>query len=420
MKVLLLGSGGREHALALALSQSPRLTHLFIAPGNPGTASLGTPIPLSLGDFPSILSFCRAEAIHLVVIGPEMPLVAGLVDQLEAQGTPAFGPSRQAALLEGSKAFTKKLCQDYAIPTAAFACFTDRDQALDYVRKKNMPLVVKMDGLAAGKGVIVAQHLEDAEEALQEFFNHPSASVVIEEYLEGEEISFFALCDGETAVPFGSAQDHKRVYDGDQGPNTGGMGAYSPVPLMNEFLTQRIMSLIIDPTLQAMKEKGTPFRGMLFAGLMIKDNFPKLIEFNVRFGDPETQVLLPRLQSDLLDLLFACATGTLSTLPLPLFSPLSALTVVIAAQGYPHAPRQGTLIRGVEKIMASKAPVQVYHAGTRQEGGQLFAHGGRVLNITGLGPTLAKAQEEAYKAIQSLDWPEGFYRQDIGWRALKK
>jgi phosphoribosylamine--glycine ligase len=420
MKVLLIGSGGREHALALSLVKSARLSKLFFAPGNPGTAALGENVVVDIADHAAVINFCRLMRIEFVVVGPEQPLVDGVVDALEAAGISAFGPTRAAARLEGSKAFTKELCRRHSIPTAEFERFIDREAALDYVRSHGAPIVVKADGLASGKGVVVAQTPAEAEEAIGSMFagafGSAGAEVVIEELLEGEEISFFALCDGKRALPFASAQDHKRVGDGDTGPNTGGMGAYSPAPVFTPDLEARVMREIVTPTIDAMAREGAPFKGVLFAGLMITGDGPKLIEFNTRFGDPETQAMLPRLESDLLPLMEQCARGNLSADSVRL-SDQTALTVVLAAKGYPGAPKKGTEIRGIEK--AERMPnIVVTHAGTRRDGKQLLADGGRVLNITALAENIAEARKRAYAAVDVIDWPEGFCRRDIGWRAL--
>jgi phosphoribosylamine--glycine ligase len=420
MNVLLIGSGGREHALAMSLAKSPRLTKLFIALGNPGTAAIGENVVLDIADHRAVVNFCRLMRVELVVVGPEQPLVDGLVDALEAAGISAFGPTRAAARLEGSKAFTKELCRRHAIPTAAFQRFRDPEAALRYVRSRGAPIVVKADGLASGKGVVVARTLGEAEEAIRSMFSgafgSAGAEVVIEELLEGEEISFFALCDGKRALPFASAQDHKRVGEGDTGPNTGGMGAYSPAPIFTPDLEARVMREIVTPTIGAMAAEGTPFKGVLFAGLMITAERPKLIEFNTRFGDPETQAMLPRLESDLLSLMQQCARGNLSAAPIHL-SDETALTVVMAAKGYPGAVKKSTEIRGIEK--AERMPhVIVTHAGTRREGKRLLADGGRVLNVTALAPDIAEARKRAYAAVDAIDWSEGFCRRDIGRRAL--
>ena len=420
MNVLLIGSGGREHALALSLAKSPRLSKLFIAPGNPGTAQVGENAVVDVADHSAVLNFCRLMRIEFVVVGPEQPLVEGLVDSLEAAGIAGFGPTRAAARLEGSKAFTKELCRRYSIPTAQFERFTDREAALNYVRARGAPVVVKADGLASGKGVIIAQSLAEAEAAIESMFSgafgSAGAEIVVEELLEGEEISFFALCDGSRALPFASAQDHKRVGDGDTGPNTGGMGAYSPAPVFTGDLQARVMREIVTPTICAMTAEGAPFKGALFAGLMITAEGPKLIEFNARFGDPETQAILPRFESDLLMLMQQCARGNLTADAVRLSDEI-ALTVVMAAEGYPGAPRKGTEIRGLEK--AERMPhIIVTHAGTHRDGKRLVADGGRVLNITAIGRDIAEAQKRAYAAVDAIDWPEGFCRRDIGWRAL--
>ena len=422
MNVLLIGSGGREHALALALSRSARLTRLFIAPGNPGTAALGQNVVLDINNHDAVIEFCRLMQIGFVVIGPEAPLVAGLVDDLEAAGLLAFGPSKAAAQLEGSKGFTKDLCRECSIPTAAYARFSSAEPAKAYLREQVAPIVVKADGLAAGKGVIVASTLAEAEAAIDLIFGgafgEAGAQVVIEDFLEGEEASFFALCDGEHALAFASAQDHKRVGEGDTGPNTGGMGAYSPAPVVTPQIEARVMQEIILPTLRGMKARGTPFKGVLFAGLMIGPKGPQLIEFNARFGDPETQVMLPRLAEDLLDLLLASAKGHLPDRPVRL-SDQCALTIVYAAKGYPDAPGRGSVIGNLDA--ATHMPdVIVTHAGTKANGLTLLANGGRVLNITGLGRDVAQARERAYAAIEKINWPGGFYRRDIGWRALAR
>jgi phosphoribosylamine--glycine ligase len=422
VNVLLLGSGGREHALALQIAKSPLLGQLFAAPGNPGIAEVATCVALDPADATAVVDFCRVMDVGFVVVGPEAPLVAGLVDALAEAGIKAFGPRRAAAQLEGSKGFTKDLCTAFAIPTAAAAQFSDADTAKEYIRSRGAPIVVKADGLASGKGVVVAQSIAEAEAAVDQMlgglFGAAGQTLVIEDFLEGEEISFFALCDGKNARAFASAQDHKRVGEGDTGPNTGGMGAYSPAPVMNEALSARVMDEIINPALRGMAQMGTPFVGVLFAGLMLTRDGPKLIEFNVRFGDPETQAILPRLQGDLLALMLACAEGRLIRQSFSL-SPQHALTVVLAAEGYPGTPKKGTEIRGLDKAAALPGVV-ITQAGTKREGGRLLADGGRVLNVTGLGATLAEAQARAYAAVDAIDWPGGFCRRDIGWRALKR
>jgi phosphoribosylamine--glycine ligase len=422
MRVLLIGSGGREHALAWALARSPALTKLYAAPGNPGIAEHATLVALKVADHAAVISFCRAEAIDFVVIGPEAPLVAGLVDDLEAAGIAAFGPSRAAAQLEGSKGFTKDLCAQFGIPTAAYARFTDAASARAYATAQGAPIVIKADGLAAGKGVTVAMTLEDALAAIDECFagafGAAGASVVVEAFLEGEEASFFALVDGETALPLASAQDHKRVGEGDTGPNTGGMGAYSPAPVMDAGMTERVMAEIIRPTVTAMRARGTPFKGVLFAGLMITRDGPSLIEYNTRFGDPETQVLMMRLNDDLLALLRAARDGALAGVACRWHDHV-ALTVVLAANGYPAAPERGSVIGDLAPARAIDG-VRVFHAGTRQDGERLVADGGRVLNITATGASVREARDRAYAAVDRIDWPGGFCRRDIAWRALAR
>ncbi len=419
MNVLLLGSGGREHALAIALAKSPLLTALFVAPGNPGMAALARTAALDIGDHQAVVAFCKANKIDFVVVGPEAPLVAGIIDDLAAAGIKGFGPGKAAAMLEGSKAFAKEFCRQHQIPTAGYACFTDAASARAYVREKGAPIVIKADGLAAGKGVTVAMSLEEAEAAIEASFLGGSGrareKVVIEDFLEGEEVSYFALCDGKRAIEFASAQDHKRAGEGESGPNTGGMGAYSPAPIMDAQMSKRVMREIIEPTLEGMAAMGAPFKGVLFAGLMICADGPKLIEYNVRFGDPETQAMLPRLEDDLLALLLDCAAEKLPERPVRL-SAQTALSVVLAAKGYPGAPHRGSEIRGIERAGAMPFVV-ITHAGTRRESEKLLADGGRVLNITALGADVAEARARAYAAIDRIDWPEGFCRRDIGWRA---
>ncbi len=422
MNVLLLGSGGREHALAWALSASPLLTKLFCAPGNAGIAEVAQCVPLDPANHDSIIEFCRDERVELVVIGPEAPLVAGLGDALGESGIRYFGPTKSAAQLEGSKGYTKDLCRKAGIPTAAYGRFMDLDAAKTYLASQNIPIVIKADGLAAGKGVIIAETRQEAEAAVEAClggaFGAAGAEVVIEDFLVGEEASFFALCDGVTALPLASAQDHKRVGDGDTGPNTGGMGAYSPAPVMTAEMTERVMQEIIRPTMKEMAARGTPFKGVLFAGLMITATGPKLIEYNVRFGDPETQVLMMRLRSDLLAALLATADGVLKTFDIR-WSDDAALTVVMAANGYPGTPLKGTEIKDLD--LAKAVPnVEIFHAGTRRDGERLIADGGRVLNVTGRGKTVKEARDAAYAAISKIDWPGGFYRHDIGWRALER
>ena len=422
MNILLIGSGGREHALAWKLSASPLCEKLFIAPGNPGTAQHGSNVALDVADHRAVIDFCRVMGIGFVVVGPEAPLVAGLVDDLTAAGIKAFGPSREAARLEGSKAFTKDLCAEFGIPTAAYRRFTDAGTAKAYVRGCGVPIVVKADGLAAGKGVVVAATFEEAEGAIDLMIGGglgaAGAEVVIEAFLDGEEASFFALCDGATAIPFGTAQDHKRALDGDRGPNTGGMGAYSPAAVLTSELQDRAMREIIGPTLAGMKARGTPYRGILYAGLMLTQSGPQLIEYNARLGDPETQVLLPRLASDLVAALLAACDGALNGMSLH-WTDQAALTVVMAAQGYPGAVEKGSEIRGIDRAEALDG-VMVFHAGTRQDGDRITAQGGRVLNVTALGATISQAQAGAYEAVDRIDWPQGFCRRDIGWRAVER
>ena len=422
MNILLIGSGGREHAIANALAKSPRLKQLFISPGNPGTAQVGANVSLDSSNHDAVRQFCQDRAIELVVIGPEQPLIDGLSDALAKAGIAVFGPSQAAAQLEGSKGFTKDLCRENHIPTADYAVFDNENDALAYLRGKSAPIVVKADGVAAGKGVVVAMTIEEAQQAVSAMFagafGKAGAQIVIEEFLSGEEASFFAICDGARAHPFATAQDHKRVGDGDTGPNTGGMGAYSPASIISPALSQQVMDEIIYPTLKAMRARGTPFSGILYAGLMLTQGGPKLIEYNVRFGDPEAQVILPRLEEDLAALMFDCARGNLPTDP-PRFTQNKTLTVVMAAQNYPDKPVTGTQIHGLEEAEKLN-DIIITHAGTRLENGQLVAAGGRVLNITACAPTICEAQKKAYAAAQRIDWREGFYRQDIGWREVSR
>ena len=422
MNVLLIGSGGREHALAYKISSSPLLGKLFCAPGNPGTLTLGDNIELDVKNHKAVVEFCKENTVELVVIGPEAPLVDGLADSLRDNGLLVVGPSKLAARLEGSKGFTKDLCAKYNIPTGAYQRFKNANEAKDYIRKKGAPIVIKADGLAAGKGVTVALTIGEALDAVDACFDgafgKAGIEIVVEEFLEGEEASFFCLCDGKTAIPFGSAQDHKRVGDGDKGANTGGMGAYSPAPVMTEDMTKRVMNEIVEPTIRGMADLGCPFSGILFVGLMITKKGPELIEFNVRFGDPECQVLMMRLKSDLLPVLSSVAKGHLEDVKLN-WTTDKALTVVMAAKGYPEAPQRGSIISGIEK--ADKLPdVKVFHAGTALKDGKVIANGGRVLNVTATGKTVKEAQQKAYQAIKLIDWPEGFYRHDIGWRAIER
>jgi len=422
MNVLLIGSGGREHALAWALSASPLLTKLYCAPGNAGIAEVAKCVPIGVDDHAEIIAFAKTNAIGFVVIGPEQPLVAGLADELAAAGIKAFGPSRAAAQLEGSKGFTKDLCREFAIPTGAYGRFSDATAARDYLATQKLPIVIKADGLAAGKGVVIAESRDAADAAVDScfegVFGAAGAEIVIEEFLEGEEVSFFALCDGAHVLPLATAQDHKRVGDGDTGPNTGGMGAYSPAPVMTPEMTRRTMDEIIRPTVAGMAKRSTPFKGVLFLGVMITPDGPKLYEYNARFGDPETQVLMMRLKSDLLAALLATADGVLATFDLR-WSDDAALTVVMASNGYPGDYAKGTEIIGLEAAAAVE-DVEIFHAGTERRDGRLLATGGRVLNVSARGRTVAEAQARAYAAIDRIDWPEGFCRHDIGWRAIAR
>lgn len=422
MNILLIGSGGREHALAWAISASPLCDRLYVAPGNPGTAECGENVVLDIADHAAVADFCKLQGVGLVVVGPEGPLVEGIVDDLARAGIKAFGPSKAAAQLEGSKAFTKELCAEFDIPTAGFARFTDPATARAYVAQQGAPLVIKADGLAAGKGVVMAETAEQANEAIAMMFSGglgaAGEEIVIEEWMIGEEASFFALCDGTHALALASAQDHKRVGDGDTGPNTGGMGAYSPAPVMTKALEERVMAEIVRPTLAGMAKRGTPFEGVLFAGLMITAEGPKLIEYNVRFGDPECEVLMPRLKSDIVPALLASCDGVLGSFDLR-WSEEAALTVVLAAKGYPGTPEKGSVIKGVERAAAQDG-VLVFHAGTQPKDGELVADGGRVLNVVGLGRNVSEAQARAYEAVDLIDWPGGFCRRDIGWQAVKR
>jgi phosphoribosylamine---glycine ligase len=422
MNILLLGSGGREHALAWKMAASPLVERLVCAPGNAGIAREAECVALDIADHAAVIAYCRANRIDLVVVGPEGPLCAGIVDDLEAAGIKAFGPTRAAARLEGSKGFTKDLCRANHIPTAAYERFTAAEPAKAYLRAQGAPIVVKADGLAAGKGVVVAQTLAEAEDAIDMMFGGglgaAGGEVVIEEFLEGEEASFFALCDGATALPLTSAQDHKRAFDGDKGPNTGGMGAYSPAPNVDAAMAARVMAEIVDPTLRAMREAGAPYKGVLYAGLMITREGPKLIEYNARFGDPETQVLMLRLMSDLVPALLASRDGQLKTFDLRWY-PDPALTVVMAAKGYPGPYARGSVIEGLDAAGAVEG-VEIFHAGTKQDGGKILANGGRVLDVSAIGKTVREAQARAYEAVARIRWPEGFCRHDIGWRAVQR
>lgn len=424
MNVLLIGGGGREHALAWKLAQSSLCKKLYCAPGNPGIAAVSECVDIPVDDMARLCKFAINQAIDLAVIGPEVPLVSGLVDALQERGIPAFGPGKLAARLEGSKAFMKDLCTKYAIPTAAYGRFTDVTKALAFIREKGAPIVVKADGLAAGKGVVVAMDLATAEDAARDMlagnsFGHAGAEVVIEEFLDGEELSFFAIADGKTVLPLNSAQDHKRVGDGDTGLNTGGMGAYSPAHMMDDDLQQKIMNRLIYPTMKAMNAEGCPFTGIFFAGIMLVAGEPVLLEYNTRFGDPECQALMLRFEGDLLALLDAAAQGKLTAADKTFsWKPETALCVVMAARGYPGLVLQDTVITGIEQ--ADLLPgAKVFHAGTGfDSAGNIVAKGGRVLSVCALGQDAKTAQMTAYKAVDRIKWPEGFCRRDIGWRAV--
>ena len=422
MNILLLGSGGREHALAWKLAQSRLCDKLFASPGNPGIADHAELTPLELTDHAAVLAFCEAQAIGLVVIGPEAPLVDGLSDALRGAGVPVFGPSKAAAQLEGSKAFTKELCARHNIPTAGFERVASEAEGMAALGKFGIPVVIKADGLAAGKGVTVAMTRAEAEGAVRDIFSgrfgEAGAEAVIEEFLEGEEASFFAITDGHTIVPFGSAQDHKRVGDGDTGPNTGGMGAYSPAPVLTPLLEGEAIERIVAPTVRAMAQEGMPYSGVLYAGLMLTKNGVQLIEYNARFGDPECQVLMLRLESDLGELMLAVAENRLAALEAPRLSPDTALTVVMAAKGYPETPEKGGAIAGLDGAEATGA--KVFHAGTALKDGQLVANGGRVLNVTARGRNATEAQARAYAAVDAIDFADGFCRRDIGYREVAR
>src|SRR5271163_466300 len=420
MNILLLGSGGREHALAWKMAASPLADRLYCAPGTAGIAQEAECVALDLADHAAVIAFCRKNGIDFVVVGPEGPLCAGIVDDLETAGIKAFGPSKAAARLEGSKGFTKDLCRTNGIPTAAYERFRAAGPAKAYLRSRGTPIVVKADGLAAGKGVVVAQDLAEAEAAVDMMFGgalgDAGGEVVIEDFLDGEEASFFALCDGDTAIALTTAQDHKRAFDGDKGPNTGGMGAYSPAPNIDAAISARVMTEIIAPTMRAMTAMGSPYKGVLYAGLMMTHEGPKLIEYNVRFGDPETQVLMLRLMSDLVPALLASRDGMLKNFDLRWYAE-PALTVVMAAKGYPGDYKRGSVIEGLDAA-AKVEGVEIFHAGTKAEGGKILANGGRVLDVSAIGKTVREAQTRAYEAVSRVRWPEGFYRHDIGWRAV--
>lgn len=420
MNILILGSGGREHSLAWAVKQNPKTDRLIVAPGNAGIASVAECASLDILDGAAVVAFCEENAIDFVIVGPEAPLAAGVADACRAAGVLTFGPSAAAARLEASKAFTKEICDACNAPTAGYARFTDAAAAKDYVRATGAPLVVKADGLAAGKGVIMgmteAQALAGIDEIFGGAFGEAGAEVVIEEFMAGEEASFFILCDGVNALPIGTAQDHKRVGDGDTGPNTGGMGAYSPAPVLSEAIQKQAMDEIVLPTIAEMARRGTPYQGVLYAGLMIENGRSRLVEYNCRFGDPECQVLMMRLGAQALDLLLACAEGRLDQAQVT-WAEDHAITVVMAAKGYPGAYEKGTVIKGLGRLPEDSRHM-CFHAGTAEKDGQIVANGGRVLNITARGDTLAEARNRAYAMVDHLNWPEGFCRSDIGWRAL--
>ena len=424
MKVLLVGSGGREHALAWALAQSQNCSALYCAPGNAGIEGCAELVDIKAEDVEGITKFAKENSIDLVIVGPEAPLVLGLADQLLAAGIDVFGPSAKAAQLEGSKGFMKDLCKKYGIPTAAYERFTDIDKAKAFIDDNAIPIVVKADGLAAGKGVIICETRQQAYLAVEEMlsgesFGDAGHSVVIEEFMDGEELSYFALSDGKTILPLTSAQDHKRAFDGDQGPNTGGMGAYSPAHMMNAELEEKIIHTIIEPTVKAMADEGAPFTGVLFAGLMVVDGEPKLIEYNARFGDPECQALMMRLQGDLLQILQAGAQGRLADIKGQIsWSDEVAMCVVMAAKGYPGTYEKNTLIKGLAEA-AKVENTMIFHAGTgKDDNGDIISIGGRVLGITATGENIGHARRLVYEAVERVEWPEGFCRHDIGWRAL--
>jgi phosphoribosylamine--glycine ligase len=420
MNILILGSGGREHSLAWAVKQNPKCDRLIVAPGNAGIAQIADCAALDILNGPLVVRFCEENTVDFVIVGPEGPLAAGVTDALRAAGILCFGPSAAAARLEASKAFTKEICDAVAAPTAAWARFDDAGPARDYIQAQGLPLVIKADGLAAGKGVVIPASMDEAMAAVDAMFGGAfgaaGAEVVIEEFMPGEEASFFVLVDGETCLPIGSAQDHKRVGEGDTGPNTGGMGAYSPAPVLTDAIAEQALDEIVRPTMAEMARRGMPYQGVLYAGLMIDRGRARLVEYNVRFGDPECQVLMMRLGAQALDLMLACAEGRLERAQVN-WADDHALTVVLAARGYPGAPETGTAIGGLDGVPADSMRM-MFHAGTRAEGGQVLAAGGRVLNATARGATLAEARARAYALVDAVDWPGGFCRRDIGWRAL--
>ena len=420
MNILILGSGGREHSLAWAVNQNPKCDILYCAPGNAGMTKIAKCVEINIENSSEILTFCENYDIQFVIIGPEAPLAIGIADDLRAKNILTFGPSAAAAMLESSKAFTKGVCDSCHAPTAKYARFTELEPAIQYINKEGAPIVVKADGLAGGKGVIVAMTLEEAINGIKDIFSgvfgKAGTEVVIEEFMEGEEASFFILSDGKNILPIGTAQDHKRVYNGDKGPNTGGMGAYSPAPIMTKEVTSKAISKIIQPTIDEMSNRGMPYQGVLYAGFMIKDGEPRLVEYNVRFGDPECQVLMMRLGAQALDAMIACAKGELDKIQLH-WANDHALTIVYAANGYPGKYEKGTKILDLDQISES-TNVQIFHAGTKLEKNNIIASGGRVLNITARGASLKEAHKIAYETIEKINWEDGFYRTDIGWRAL--
>lgn len=422
MKILVLGSGGREHALCWKIGQSSSVTKLWCAPGNAGIAQDAECVAIDIADHPRVIDFCKTNGVDFVVVGPDAAIAAGVVDDLNAAGFKAFGPTKAAGQLESSKGFTKALCAENNIPTAAYAHFTKADAAKDYIRKQGAPIVIKADGLAAGKGVVVAMTLDEALDAVDMMFGgglgDAGAEVVVEEFMEGEEASFFVLCDGETALPLATAQDHKRVFDGDKGPNTGGMGAYSPAPVMTDAMCQRVMDEMIHPTLRAMKAKGMPYKGVLYAGVMITAQGPKLVEYNARFGDPECQVLMMRLKSDIVPALLACADGALKNISLRWYDDV-AITVIMATNGYPGDYGKGSRIEGLDAA-AKVDGVEIFHAGTKRDGDAILANGGRVLNVCAMSKSVSTARDKAYQSVDLIKWPEGFCRRDIGWRAVAR
>ena len=420
MNILILGGGGREHALAWAVKQNPKCDRLIVAPGNAGIAAIAECASVNIEDGGAVATFAEENAVDFVIVGPEAPLAAGVADRLRTAGFLVFGPSRAAAQLEASKAFTKEICDAAGAPTAAYGHFTDAAAAKAYIAEQGAPIVVKADGLAAGKGVVVAMDEPTAMAAVDDMFGGAfggaGAEVVIEEFMEGEEASFFVLCDGETVLPIGTAQDHKRVGEGDTGPNTGGMGAYSPAPVLSDAIATRALEEIIKPTMAEMAKRGMPYQGVLYAGLMIKDGAPRLVEYNVRFGDPECQVLMMRLGAQAMDLMQACAEGRLADAQVS-WADDHAMTVVMAAQGYPGSYEKGSMIGGLDDLPETSFEM-CFHAGTAELDGKVMASGGRVLNVTARGASLAEARDRAYGMVDRIDWTEGFFRRDIGWRAL--